>query len=258
MPQEPHRATARCLDILEYLAAAGAGCTLTELSEALGAPKSSLFPILHTLADRKYVHLEDGKYTVGIGAFTLGATYSAGRNALELILTVMAQVVEECQETCQLAVRDQGNVLYIGKVDSPQAIRMISHVGTRLPANATALGKALLSGLTDQEVAALYSGGLPRLTEHTITDLSVLLGQLSQIRGGGVAWEREESNHQLGCYAVPLRQKGKVFAAISVTVPLFRSDPNTERTVRESLLRAQTDIERLATEKSFHLERLAT
>ncbi len=162
MPQEPHRATARCLDILEYLAAAGAGCTLTELSEALGAPKSSLFPILHTLAARKYVHLEDGKYTVGIGAFTLGATYSAGRDALELILTVMAQVVEECQETCQLAVRDQGNVLYIGKVDSPQAIRMISHVGTRLPANATALGKALLSGLTDQEVAALYSGGLPR------------------------------------------------------------------------------------------------
>lgn len=258
MPQEQHRATARCLDVLEYLAAAGTGCTLTELAEALGAPKSSLFPILHTLANRKYVHLEDGKYTVGIGAFALGAAYSAGRDALELIATVMAQVVEECRETCQLAVRDQGNILYIGKVDSSQAIRMISHVGTRLPANATALGKALLSGLTDQEVTALYPNGLPRLTERTITDLPVLLGQLSQIRAGGIAWELEESNHQVGCYAVPLRQGGKVFAAISVAVPLFRNDANTERLVRESLLRAQGSIEQLAMEKSFHLERLAT
>ena len=258
MPQEQHRATARCLDVLEYLAADGAGYTLTELAEALNAPKSSLFPILHTLADRKYVSLVDGRYTVGIGAYALGAAYSAGRDALDLILTVMGQVVEECQETCQLAIRDQGNVLYIGKVDSSQAIRMISHVGKRLPASATALGKALLSGLTDGEVAALYPDGLPRLTEYTITELSVLLEQLAQIRAGGVAWEREESNHQVGCYAVPLRQNGAVFAAISVAVPLFRCDDGTKQAVRESLLRAQASIQRLATEKSFHLERLAT
>ena len=58
MGQEQHRATTRVLDILEHLASeGGAGKTLTELSAALDAPKSSLFPILHTLAQRRYVRL---------------------------------------------------------------------------------------------------------------------------------------------------------------------------------------------------------
>ena len=59
MGQEPHRATTRALDILEYLAdVGGAGSTLTELAAALDAPKSSLFPIVHTLAERRYIRLD--------------------------------------------------------------------------------------------------------------------------------------------------------------------------------------------------------
>lgn len=87
----------------------------------------------------------------------------------------------------QLGVLDQGNILYLEKVDSPQAIRLISRVGDRLPANATALGKALLSGLSDEEVRTLYAAGLPRLTSHTVTELPQLLDQLAQIRSGALA-----------------------------------------------------------------------
>ena len=53
MPQEQHRATARVLDILETLSGSGTGMTLTELAQALQAPKSSLFPIVHTLEQRR-------------------------------------------------------------------------------------------------------------------------------------------------------------------------------------------------------------
>ena len=126
-------------------------------------------------------------------------------------------------------------------------------LGTRLPANATAVGKALLSGLTNEEVRALYAGGLPRLTEQTITDVETLLAQLEAVRRGELAMEREESTDQLACWAAPLRRKGTVFAALSISVPLFRCREEKIELVRRSLLTAQAEIEKLAETRNFGL-----
>ena len=122
-----------------------------------------------------------------------------------------------------------------------------------LPANATAVGKALLSGLTNEEVRALYAGGLPRLTEQTITDVETLLAQLEAVRRGELAMEREESTDQLACWAAPLRRKGTVFAALSISVPLFRCREEKIELVRRSLLTAQAEIEKLAETRNFGL-----
>lgn len=256
MPQEQHRATARVLDILERLSAPRSGLTLTELAQAMDAPKSSLFPIVHTLEERRYLRQDasTGKYTIGPSALTLGAA-AAADEGLGPIVQVMKHVVSQCQETCQLGILDQGNVLYVEKEDSTQAIRMISRVGNRLPANATAIGKALLSGLTDQEVRNLYAGGLPRLTERTVTDLEVLLTQLQAVRVGGIATEQEESTPQLACWAVPLRRRQRVFSALSVSVPLFRCHPEKVELVCRCLLNAQAEIERMAKIRDFSMSK---
>lgn len=137
---------------------------------------------------------------MGPRALVLGAAFSADRG-LAPITQVMKEVASKCQETCQMGILDQDRVLYVAREDSPQPIRLISWVGTRLPANATAVGKALLSGLTNEEVRALYAGGLPRLTEQTITDVETLLAQLEAVRRGELAMEREESTDQLACWA---------------------------------------------------------
>ena len=143
MTQGQHRATARVLDILESLSGSEEGLTLTELSQALDAPKSSLFPIVHTLEERRYLRQDDGtgRYTMGPRALVLGAAFSADRG-LAPITQVMKEVASKCQETCQMGILDQDRVLYVAREDSPQPIRLISWVGTRLPANATAVGKA--------------------------------------------------------------------------------------------------------------------
>lgn len=255
MQQEPHRATARVLEILEFLAAsAERGHTLTEVATALGMPKSSLFPMLHTLENRKYIRLDkrSGQYSLGIGARLLSMGFSEERG-LHLISQIMQTVVEQCAETCQLGILDEENVLYIEKVDSTQTIRMISHVGKRLPANTTAIGKALLSGLSDDAVAALYPGGLPKLTERTVVRMDQLLAQLAAIRREGLSVEWEESTPQLACWAAPLRRPDGVFAALSITVPLFRCTPEKEQQVRRCLQEAQAEIERLAENRSFTL-----
>lgn len=257
MTRDQHRSTERALDILEYLASSkDGGHTLTELAAALNAPKSSLFPIIHTLLNRKYIQLDrpSGRYYIGISSYAFGAAFSTSQNVLDLILNVMESIVESCEETCQLGVLDREKVLYIRKVDSPQPIRMISHVGNRLPANATAIGKALLSGLSDQEIRELYADGLPRLTNHTIVDLDVLLAQLAEVRKSGIAWEQEESTNQIRCWAVPLCKEGNVFAALSVSVPLFRCSEAKEPLVLGSLFKAKKEIELLTETRNFVLE----
>lgn len=244
MQQGQHRTTARILDILENLSDSDMGMTLTELAQALDAPKSSLFPIVHTLEERHYLQQDyaTGRYTIGPGALILGSAFSVDRGT-EAIITVMKQIVAICQETCQFGILDRGNVLYVEKEDSPQTIRMISWVGKRLPANTTAIGKALLSGLTDDAVRELYAGGLPVLTKHTQTDIEKLLSQLRAIRNGEIATEWEESMPQLACWAIPLRRDGQVFAALSVAVPLFRCQPEKIELVCQTLQQARMELE---------------
>ena len=105
MTQGQHRATARVLDILESLSGSEEGLTLTELSQALDAPKSSLFPIVHTLEERRYLRQDDGtgRYTMGPRALVLGAAFSADRG-LAPITQVMKEVASKCQETCQMGI----------------------------------------------------------------------------------------------------------------------------------------------------------
>ena len=247
MAQEQHRTTARILDIFEQVSISEEGLTLTALAQRLSAPKSSLFPIVHTMEERRYL-IQDygtGRYQIGPGALILGASFSA-RKGMEPVFDVMRQVVAVCQETCPFGILDRGEVFYVAKEDSPQAIRMISRVGTRLPANATALGKALLSGHTDQEVRGLYPEGLPKLSQRTITDMDELLDQLRAIREGAVATEWEESTDQLACWAVPLRKDGRVFAALSVSIPVFRCGEEKIAQVAQCLCTAQSQIEKLA------------
>ena len=244
------------LGVLERLAARPEGETLTQICQGLNVPKSSLFPVIHTLEERRYLHQDPstGRYLVGPGAYALGASLSTGRG-MAPVVQLMEELVDRCQETCQLAILDQGEVFYIEKVDSNQAIRTITHVGDRRPANATALGKALLSGLTDDQVRDLYPDGLPRLTDRTVTDLGELLGQLAAIRQGDFAREVEESTAELTCCALPLRKpEGRVFAALSVATPLFRFTEEKEAQIRDCLLEARETLERLAERRDFILQ----
>ncbi len=247
MLENQHRATARVLDIMEFLSDAPEGMTLTELATAMKAPKSSLFSIVHTMEDRRYIMIDaaSGKYKLGLRAYIIGASCTS-QGGFEPLIAIMNSVTEKTEETCQFGILEGGNVLYVAKSDSPQPIRMISHVGTKLPANATAIGKALLSGLTDEDLRELYHAGLEKLTEHTISDIDVLIGQIDGIRDGEIASETEESTPQMCCFAVPIHQDGKVTAALSVSVPIFRCPEEKKQIVCSCLMEAQKEIEQLA------------
>jgi DNA-binding IclR family transcriptional regulator len=248
MMEKEHGPTSRVLDILEVLADSDKGCTLSELSELTGAAKSSIFPVLQTLSERRYIDKEAGRYNVGIASYAVGSAYIGHNDRFDLITGEMRHIVSECAETCQLGILDGNEVLYIGKVDGNEPIRMTSRVGKRLPASCTSLGKALMSDFDRHQLENLFPGGLSRLTDNSITDIDVLYEQILRIRETQIAYDIEETLQHLECIAVPLREKGTIISAISVTMPIFRSSPEKIRRIETLLLQAKNNIQSLLLE----------
>ncbi|OAA88373.1 IclR family transcriptional regulator [Clostridium ljungdahlii] len=242
-----HKPTERVLNILNLLSVKPKGLTLTEISEAIDVPKSTLYPIIQTMLERNFLSLEKNslKYSIGISAFCIGASYSRNKNMLDFIQKIMKNIVSNINETCQMGILDGNNVLYILKEDPIKDIdiRLISYVGKRIPAYCTALGKALLSEYSIEEIKTLYSDGLKPITKNTITDFSVLEEELKKIRETHFATEVEEVTEFLRCYAVPLISKGKTSAAISISIPTFRATEEKNKLAIELLLKAKEQID---------------
>lgn len=247
MTESEHRPTSRVLDILELLAFSPEGHTLTEIATAIGAPKSSIFPVVRTLYQRKFIELnkETSKYTIGINTFAVGSSYSQNLNVLDFITEEMQIIVDKSLETCQLAVLNKDKVLYMAKIDSPEPIRLISSVGKSLPAYCTALGKALLCDYSKEYLKSLYPNGLQSYTPNTITDFDVLHNQLCTVRETNVAMEFGEATDHIKCIAVPIRKNNKIILAISVSIPVFRATPEKMELVEKLLLQSKTKIETL-------------
>lgn len=247
MIQTEHRPTSRVLDILELLSSSTEGYTLTEIADAINTPKSSIFPVIHTMNQRRFISInkQTSKYIIGINTFAVGSFYLNKLDILELIKDEMKHIVDEGLETCQLGVLDKADVLYIAKIDSLQPIRLISSVGTRLPAYCTALGKALLCDYSNSKLRNLYPNELKALTKNTITNIDVLHKQLVSIRETNIAMEFEESTDHIKCIAVPVRKDNIVVLSISVSIPTFRESKEKIELIKSLLIQSKNKIETL-------------
>ena len=240
-----HRSTGRVLDVLELISASVGGYTLTEICNAIEAPKSSMFPIIHTLHERNFLVFDEItlKYNIGPMAFQIGNSYLNSFDIMKQIRAEMQNIVNICSETCHFATLTGGDVLYLEKIDSPEPIRMISTVGNRLPAYGTGLGKALLIDHDLTELKKLYSGGLKPLTGNTITSFDELENQLQKSRVEGIAYEVEESNQYIRCIAIPIRKNNSIIAALSVAIPTFRYTEEKGELIKHLLFNAKSKIE---------------
>lgn len=247
MIQTEHRPTSRVLDILELLSSSTEGYTLTEIADAINIPKSSIFPVIHTMNQRRFISInkQTSKYIIGINTFAVGSFYLNKLDILELIKEEMKHIVDEGLETCQLGVLDKTDVLYIAKIDSLQPIRLISSVGNRLPAYCTALGKSLLCDYSISKLRTLYHNKLKSYTKNTITNFDVLHEQLVVIRETNIAMECEESTDHIKCIAVPVYKDNRIVLSISVAIPTFRETPEKIELIKKLLIQSKNKIETL-------------
>jgi DNA-binding IclR family transcriptional regulator len=126
-------------------------------------------------------------------------------------------------------------------VAAPHRLQALSAVGVSLPAHCTAIGKALLAGLTDEQVERLLPERLPAETTNTIPDRTELLAELERVRASGVAYDREELTIGISAVGAAIRDAGSVVAALSIPVPTARFAGQEEH-LSEMLLRTCAEV----------------
>lgn len=233
MESKNHRLLEQALLMLETVADAPQGLTLGELCARLAIPKSTAHLLAHTFTNMGYMARDDDskRFCLGIKAFETGSRFAHHAGADGYARRVLDDLVAQTGETAHLAVLDSADVVYICKSDCSHAVRMISQTGKRVPAHATAVGKALLSMETDEAIRRLYQNAPPqKLTGSTLAGLDELFIQLKAIRAGTAATESEESTPGVCCIALPVQgQAAGGRAGVSVSVPVARLGDGLQR-----------------------------
>jgi IclR family acetate operon transcriptional repressor len=217
----------RALAILNRISEApDEGATLTELAQQVGLPPSTAHRLLTTLEQERYARFDhDGRrWSIGVQAFVTGCTFTKTRSLVGLARPHMRRLMEDSGETVNLAIEDEGEAVYLAQVECRQMMRAFARPGSRVPLHCSAVGKAILSAISDKSLSKiLHQRGMPRLTVKTITSPALLRVNLEQARVAGYAVDGEEHAVGLRCISAPIfDETGEVAAAVSASGPLAR------------------------------------
>jgi len=199
------------------------GLTARELSQMLGAPRTSVADLLRVLENKGFVAptAEGHGWRLDFRVAQLGNAYLHEFSVREVGRAAMRELSRRTGLTTQMAVLDHSDIVYIERQDSSRRLgepHVITDIGSRLPAYCTSLGKAMLAFLPDDEIDRLYGAGqLLSRTKNTITTVARLKSELAAIRRRGYAVDLEETTEGVVCIGSPiLGADGRAEAAISV------------------------------------------
>lgn len=237
---------AKALMVLESLREVDHGLPLKEIAQSSKLPKTTTFRILYTLEQEGYVEKvsDDGLYRLTTKLMGFSAGQAGHQRLKELARPVMQRLLAEFQETVNLGVVEQNQVLYLDVLESTHTFRLAAKVGQRGSIHATALGKAIAS-FQEAETAtrAVRSAGLTKYTKHTISSLSELQKELRRIRQQGFALDEQESIEGVRCLAAPIfDSSGQAVAGISVSGPSIRMTPEQVRNITAMLVESCAEI----------------
>ena len=155
----------------------------------------------------------------------------------------MRRLSDELGETVQLARLDGTDIIYLAQLPGHYPVRLVSSLGSRLPAHATALGKALLAHREQRDLDTQLHFPLAAFTERTLTDRTRLYENLQLVRTQGVAEDIEEVSRGLFCFAIAVPSSGLPTDALSVSVPSVRMTPDNHRRIVQLLLAEAARLE---------------
>lgn len=238
----------RAIDILHLLAKNSKGLRLSELTRKTDIPKSTLFRILTTLRDRQCVVLDEerGAYQLGVALWELGGAFLRQSSLYSAAESHMRALAEACGESVFLGVLDEGEVIYVRRMESSKSAVVVRKLGQRAPAYCTATGEAMLAFLPPQERERLLGKQtLKAFNDRTTTERDALRRRLEQIRAERVAVVDGEYNSQLLCISSPIfDETGRPAAAL--TAALLSAQASSERieTIRELVQQAAQKLSR--------------
>jgi DNA-binding IclR family transcriptional regulator len=240
----------RTLSILETVAHSTGGLTNSDISRRLKLPKSSASYILRILEQRGYLAREtkSGKYRLGLKLMGLTRESATHTDIREVAKPIMESFVKRTNLATHLAVLDNGRAVYVEKVENANSfIKMDIWVGHRLPVHSTAIGKVLLSEMTEKEVLSILElRGMEKKSTKTITSAKRYLKELEKVRTYGFAVDDQENSDGVRCIASPIFDaQGKIVAALGTSDTITRLDETQLTKVVELVKKAAIQVSNL-------------
>ena len=248
-PHQRNKSLDRGLRILDLFTREIRSLSAKEIADQLGVPATTLYPFLHTLAEHRYLELDEQKrYRLGLKLLErvgeINQVYDV-RSVARRELVTLSRAVEA---NARLAVLYGNEVLYLEQEEGgPQANVILKEVvGLRVPTYCTALGKVLLAYLPEYDLErVLGSIVFTKVTDRTITDRGRLIEDLQLVRERGYSVELEELQLGGACVAAPIRSSsGKVIAAVSTSVLASRAKGEELARIAEAVVSTAADISR--------------
>lgn len=231
---------ARGLQIIEKLAEARDGLSITDLADQFEVDKGSISRLMQTLAKYGFAEKDKNsrKYISGPQVVRHSRTLLQRTSLRDIAKPFLKQLVEATGECAHLAILVQGQVFYIDQEESQNDLRVMTSIGSLAPLYSTALGKVLLAFTK----TAIPEELVP-FTMRTITDISMLNRHIEIVRAQGFATDDEEWNLGVRCIAVPIFDyRDKCVAAIGVSGPTTRISLEALQNLSHILLNVGKDV----------------
>ncbi|CAB3738227.1 Transcriptional repressor IclR [Paraburkholderia rhynchosiae] len=220
--------TLRAFALLEHLVNTEGPVSLADIAQEVTLPKASLHRMLASLEAGGLVIREPGQknaYVIGprLAQLAVGVMMHSGSRRLRH--AILARLVADLGETCNLTMLHETDVLYLDRVEAPWPLRLDLKPGSHVPAYCSASGKLLLAMQPREQRAALVRAlKLERFTPNTITDTELLEAELDRTSHKRIAIDNEEFVAGIVCVAAPIVDaSGTCIAAVAVHAPVSRA-----------------------------------
>lgn len=201
----------KAFTILEAISKSSQGLKISEISSCLDISKSTVHGIAAALEDQGAV-LRDPvtkRYTVGITLLELGKAAYERLDFKKIARPIMEELMEKCQESVFLGIRNANKVTVIDIVESRKDFKITSPIGTTIPLLAGGIGKLFLSRMEPKALQKyLASNSLVPFTANTIIDPEIYARELETVRKNGFALDDEEYISGVRAVVVPIKAYG--------------------------------------------------
>jgi IclR family transcriptional regulator, acetate operon repressor len=238
------RTVDRALALLVLISRTKHPLRFSDLQRQTGIPKGTLHALVRSLVAGGFLQSTPAGLSVGFTAFEVGTTVPLVRSARLIADPALDALTAATGESSHFGTLLGGDVLYLNRRAASYDLLSISRIGHRKRAYGTALGKAMLACLDDEQITALYPSDLEPLTPRTTPTRDRLLADLAACRRRGYASECEESTPGVRCIGMAVNVGGTLFG-LSLTVPVQRVSEKELDNMQPLLASAVEQVERM-------------
>ena len=189
VPGDPSIMTSlvRGLAVIQAFSRQTSAMTIAQISQKTGIPRAAVRRCLYTLRALGFADSEDGRrYVLRPRILALGHAYLSSMTLTQAAEPLLRRISNQLKESCSIAILDGDDIVYTARASVTRIMTIDLHVGSRLPAAFTSMGRVLLAFRAEDLDERLARVAFAPLTPHTITDAPALRAEIARVRAAAI------------------------------------------------------------------------